>query len=162
MVADGRIEQLGRGLYTLPDGDVGERATLAEASLRAPGGVICLLSALRLHELTTENPKEVWIAVGHKSPISVARPRLRVVRMSPASFAQGVEEREFEGIPGRVFSVAKTIADCFKFRGVVGLDVAMEALKEGWRRRAFSMDDLWRMAEVCRVAKLMRPYLEML
>lgn len=162
MVEEGTLVRLGPGMYSLADADFGAKVTLAEASVRIPGGVICLLSALRFHELTTENPSEVWMAVGHKRPLRVDAPPVHVVRMSGKAFESGIEEHEIEGVSVRVFSVAKTIADCFKFRSRVGIDVATEALRDGWRRRAFEMDDLWREAETCRVLNLMRPYLEML
>ena len=162
MVEEGTLVRLGPGLYSLADADFGAKVSLAEASVRIPGGVVCLLSALRFHELTTENPSEVWMAVGHKRPLRVDYPPVQIVRMSGKAFETGGEEHEIEGVTVRVFSVAKTIADCFKFRSRIGIDVATEALRDGWRRRAFEMDDLWRAAEACRVLKLMRPYLEML
>ena len=102
------------------------------------------------------------MAVGHKRPVKVDHPAVRVVRMSGKAFTSGVVEHKIDGVPVRVYTVAKTIADCFKFRNKIGIDVATEALRDGWRRRTFEMDDLWREAETCRVLNLMRPYLEML
>ena len=154
--------RLGTGLYSLSDADFGAKISLAEAGARLPDGVVCLLSALRFHELTTENPSEIWMAVGHKRPLHIDHPPVRVVRMSGDSFTSGIEEYVVEGIAVQVFSVAKTIADCFKFRSTVGIDVATEALREAWRGRRFEMDELWRQAKATRMLNVMRPYLEML
>ncbi|MBX3730548.1 MAG: type IV toxin-antitoxin system AbiEi family antitoxin domain-containing protein [Candidatus Sumerlaeia bacterium] len=162
LVAEGRLIRLGRGLYAAAGADFDAKVTLAEAAARLPGGVICLLSALRFHELTTQNPPHVWMAIGHKRPIRVDYPPVRVIRMSGHSFREGVEEHLVGGVGVRVFSATKTIVDCFKFRRTVGLDVALDALREGWQRRAFSMDELWHFAGTCRVRNLIRPYLEML
>ncbi len=163
LVARGLLERVGYGLYRAPEAAITEHHTLAQVAARAPGGVACLLTALRFHELTTQNPFEVWLAIGRKA----ARPRLdglpvRVVYFSGAAFAAGVEERRVEGVPVRVYCPAKTVADCFKYRNTVGLDVALEALRETWRARRATMDDLWRYATICRVANVMRPYLETL
>lgn len=162
LVDSGVLNRIGRGLYGLADAEFGAKISLAEAVLRIPDGVVCLLSALRFHELTTENPHEVWIAVPHKRPLKVSPPAVRVVRMSGAGFTSGIETHRIDGIDVKVYSVAKTIADCFKFRASIGIDVATEALRDGWRKRAFTMDDLWIQASACRVLNLMRPYLEML
>jgi predicted transcriptional regulator of viral defense system len=125
--------------------------------------VICLLSALRFHELTTQAPFEVWIAIAEKAwRPRVEYPRLRIVRFSKAALSEGVKEHKLEGVPVRVFEPAKTVADCFKYRNKIGLDVAIEALRECWRERRCSMDDLWHFADVCRVQNAMRPYLEAL
>lgn len=157
----GRLEQVSRGLYTLPDADFGESSSLAEAALRVPRGVVCLLSALRLHDLTTQSPFEVWMAIGPKD----RTPRLdgvqiRTVRMSGRALSEGVEERAVDGVSVKVFSVAKTVADCFKFRSKVGLDVAMEALREAHRSRKATVDEIWHFAQIDRVARVMRPYLD--
>lgn len=123
--------------------------------------LFCLLTALRLHELTTQAPFEVWIATGNKD--HPPRPNylpLRTVRLSAPSLAAGVETRRIDGTAVRVTSPAKTVADCFKFRNKVGLDVALEALREARRTRKASADDLWRYAQINRVANVMRPYLE--
>jgi predicted transcriptional regulator of viral defense system len=158
----GRLKRVGRGLYVLPDADITENHALAEACKRVPHGVVCLLSALRFHGMTTQSPFEVWIAIDIKArkPCLDATP-LRVVRFSGRSLLYGVEEHEVEGVPVRVTSPAKTVADCFKFRNKIGLDVAVEALRD-YRRARRPMDDLWRAAEVCRVGAVMRPYLEAL
>jgi len=164
LVASGAVEQIGRGLYTLPETDLGEKQTLIEAALMVPRGIICLLSALRFHGLTTQNPREVWMAVGHKarSPAGGDVP-MRVVRLSGRSLMAGVREHRVPGAPAvtlRVYDPAKTVADCFKFRHLVGHDVALEALRDCRRQRKATMDQLWAAAKIDRVANLIRPYLE--
>lgn len=159
----GRLERLGRGLYVLPSAEATEHRTLAEAAKRVPNGVICLLSALRFHELTTQEPFEVWMAIGEKAwRPRIEYPRLRVVRFSEAALTEGMEVKKLEGVSVRVFNPAKTVADCFKYRNKIGLDVAIEALRECWKERRCKMDDLWHYADVCRVRNVMRPYLEAL
>jgi len=163
LVRSGEVVRLARGLYALPDADVTENASLAEASKKVPHGVVCLLSALRFHSLGTQNPHEVWLAIDRKARRPAAdRLRLRFMRFSGQALNEGVETHDIQGIPVRIYSPAKTIADCFKFRNKTGLDVAMEALREGWRRRRFTMDELWRYAKVDRVTNVIRPYLEVL
>ena len=157
----GFVERVGRGLYRLPSADLTEHHSLAAASKRVPRGVVCLLSALRFHELTTQQPFEVWLAIG----IRARRPRpatppLRIVRFSAAALAEGVERHEIEGVEVRVYGPAKTVADCFKYRNKIGLDVALEALRDYRRRYPRGVDELWRYAGICRVAKVIRPYLE--
>ena len=160
----GLLARPGRGLYTLPDAaeHFDEHAALSEVAKRVPHGVICLLSALRFHDLTTQAPFEVWVAVEHSAYVprdpDAAVP-LRVVYFSGAAFTAGVEEHEVNGVPVRIYNPAKTVADCFKYRNKIGLDVALEALRETWRERRATMDELWRYAKVCRVANVMRPYL---
>lgn len=158
----GVLRRAGRGLYMLADAaGVTEHHTLAEASARVPHGVVCLLSALRYHDLTTQSPFEVWLAVetGKWRPV-VDYPPLRIVRFSGAAFTEGVEEHLVEGVTVRVYSIAKTIADCFKYRNKIGLDVALEALRDVRDRRLATNDALWHYAGVCRVANVMLPYLE--
>ena len=157
----GSLQRVGRGLYALPDAEPGEHWSLAEAAKRVPSGVICLLSALRFHDLTTQAPFEVWMAIGQKAwRPRVAYPPLRVVRFSGNALREGIEDHVLEGVHVRVFSPAKTVADCFKYRNKIGLDVAIEALRESLRARRCSRDDLWGYARVCRVHNVMRPYLE--
>jgi predicted transcriptional regulator of viral defense system len=159
--AGGRLRRLGRGLYVLPDADLTEHHTLAEACKRVPHGVVCLLSALRFHELTTQAPFEVWLAIGEKAwRPRVDYPPLRIVRFSGAALAAGVEEHVVEGVSVKVYCPAKTVADCFKYRNKIGLDVALEALRDCRRQRKCTNDELWHYAEICRVANVMRPYLE--
>ena len=164
-----RLEQQGllvreaRGLYAHPDAKVTENHSLAEASKRVSHGVICLLSALRFHGLTTQNPSEVWLALDWKAraPKNGKLP-LRIVRMSGKAFTEGVEEHQIETVNVRVYKSAKTVADCFKYRNKIGLDVALEALREYRRKYRGGMDELWSYAHICRVARVMRPYLEAL
>lgn len=157
----GLIVQGGRGLYLPAEAEASEHHGLALASRRVPLGVVCLLSALRYHGFTSQEPHEVWLALATRAhQPRVDHPPLRTVRMSEESLSQGVEEHEIEKVPVRIFGAAKTVADCFKYRSTVGLDVALEALREGWRARLFSMDELWHFARVCRVANVMRPYVE--
>jgi predicted transcriptional regulator of viral defense system len=159
----GEVERVGRGLYRLPESPVGEKHSLVLAAKRVPRGVVCLLSALRFHELTTQNPHEVWLALPRHSwrPAEDGQP-LRLVWLSAMSFASGVETHEIEGLPVKVYSVAKTVADCFKYRHKIGMDVALEALREARREKRCTMDELMSAARVCRVAKVMHPYLESL
>lgn len=157
----GRLQRIARGLYVLPGSGITEHHSLAEVCKRVPNGVICLLSALRFHELTTQAPFEVWLAIGEKAwRPRLAYPPLRIVHFSKASLGSGIEEHQIEGVMVHVYSPAKTVADCFKYRNKIGLDVAIEALRECWRARRCTMDDLWRYADVCRVQNVMRPYLE--
>jgi len=161
LVAAGKIQRLARGLYALPDYQGTEESALVLVAKRVPRSVFCLLTALQMHGLTTQLPAEVWIAIGNKRHAAdIDYPPLRIARFSEASLAYGVETRKVAGVPVRVTSVAKTVADCFKFRNKVGLDVALEALREARRERKMNIDELWRAAQVDRVANVMRPYLE--
>ncbi len=159
----GLLKRRSRGVYVLADHDATEHHSLAEAAKRVPHGAICLLSALRAHNLTTQSPHEVWIAIDRKAwlPRSGAA-KLRVVRFSGKALTEGIEHRQIEGVRVPVYNVAKTVADCFKYRNKIGLDVALEALREAWRTRRATSKDLWKYAEICRVANVMRPYLESL
>jgi predicted transcriptional regulator of viral defense system len=159
----GKLQRIARGLYVLPDSGVTEHHSLAEACKRVPKGVVCLLSALRFHELTTQAPFEVWLAIGEKSwRPRIEYPPLRIVRFSHSTLNAGVEEHQIEGVTVHVYSPAKTVADCFKYRNKIGLDVVIEALRECWQSRRCTMDDLWHYADICRVQNIMRPYLESL
>jgi len=163
LVDSGQIERIGRGLYTLTGADLGEKRSLAQASKRVPHGVICLLSALRLHGLTTQNPFEVWIAVDQKARRpAVSYPPLRIIHLSGKAFGSGIEDHSVEGINVRVYCAAKTVADCFKFRNKIGTAVALEALRDYRRKYRSGMDELWRYAKVVRVMRVMQPYLEAL
>lgn len=157
----GRLLKVGRGLYVLPGQQGTEHDAFAEVAARNDNGVICLLSALRFHELTTQQSSDVWLAIPHKAHAPrFDYPPLRIVRMSGASMTEGVEVADVAGTQVRVFGVAKTVADCFKFRNKIGLDVALEALREAWSDKRVTMDELWRCAKICRVGNVMRPYLE--
>ncbi len=162
-VRGGQLERVGRGLYGLVARPVSAHGTLAEVARRSPKGVICLLSALRFHDLTTQAPFEVWLAIENKAAaLKLAYPPLRLVRFSGAALTEGVEEHLVDGVKVRVTSVAKTVADCFKYRNKIGLDVALEALREAWTARRMTSDEIWRYAKIDRVANVMRPYLESL
>jgi len=163
LAREGLVERASRGLYVVADHEATAEHCLALAARRVPNGVICLLSALQFHDLTTQLPHQVWMAIPEKA----RRPRLdypplRIARFSGPSLAEGVETYEIEGVPVQITSVAKTVADCFKYRNKIGLDVALEALKDAWRDRRVRIAEIDRSAQVCRVRRVMRPYLEAL
>jgi predicted transcriptional regulator of viral defense system len=161
LVMAGQLVRVARGLYGLPSRDVSEHGSLAEVCLRVPHGVVCLLSALRVHGLGTQAPFEVWLAMPNHAPTPrITHPALRVIRMSDAALAEGIEPVRIDGVTVPVFNAAKTVADAFKFRNKIGIDVALEALREGWSGRRLTMDELWRYASINRVTQVMRPYLE--
>jgi predicted transcriptional regulator of viral defense system len=162
LVISGQIERVGRGLYRARRAELTENHSLLEAALLAPKGVVCLLSALRFHDLTTQAPFEVWMAIDNKSwrPTTTDVP-LRIHYFSGRALTEGVESHEIEGVPVKIYGAAKTVADCFKFRNKIGVDVAIEALREYLRKR-LPERDLLRYAEVCRVRNVIRPYLEAL
>lgn len=157
----GRLERVAHGRYRLADTQFSEHHTLALASSLAPDAVICLLSALQYHEIGVQSPAEVWIALerGAWKP-SAPYPPLRVMHLSGASFTAGVEQHFIEGIGVPIYSVAKTVADCFKFRNRIGLDVALEALTDAWRQRRLTLADLNHFAAINRVQRIMQPYIE--
>ena len=159
----GILNRVGHGLYVLAESKPSENRTIAEACKRVPSGVVCLLSALRFHDLTTQSPYEIWMAIGHKArqPKEPAIP-IRIVRFSGKALSSGIEEHKVEGVAVRVYSPAKTVADCFKYRNKIGLDVALEALRDCYRSRKCTMDDLWKYGKICRVGNIMKPYLESL
>lgn len=161
LVAVGKLERVARGVYGLPGQAISEHRSLAEVAVRAPQGVVCLLSALRVHGIGTQAPFEVWLAIAHRAPVPrLDQPKIRPVRMSGEAFTEGVEHLLVDGVSVPVFNAAKTVADCFKYRNKIGLDVALEALRDGWAQRKFTMDEVWHFATVDRVANVMRPYLE--
>jgi predicted transcriptional regulator of viral defense system len=162
-VDQGAIIRVGRGLYIPKDAKPTEHHSMAQAAKRVPNGVVCLLSALRFHDLTTQSPSEVWLAIGEKSRLPrFDTPSLRIVRFSGGAPTYGVQEHRIEGVPVHVFSPAKTVADCFRYRNKIGLDVALEALRDCIRMRKATRDQIWDAAKRCRVANVMRPYLESL
>ena len=155
------LHRVGRGLYVVADLEATEHHTLAEACKRVPHGVLCLLSALQYHGLTTQSPFEVWMAIERKARLPiVTRPVMRFVRFSGRALTEGIEEKQIEGVAVKVYNPAKTVVDCFKYRNKIGLDVAMEALRDCFRTRKCTMDELSYYAQVCRVEKVMKPYLE--
>lgn len=161
LVASGEIERIARGVYAVVDSDMSSNRTLAEAALRVPRGTVCLLSALRFHNFTTQIPSRVWLAIGANSwtPKETEIP-LRIVRFSGEALSAGVEEHVIEQVPVKIYSAAKTVADCFKFRNKIGLDIALEALRESLRERKCTVDAIWKYAKICRVSEVIRPYLE--
>ena len=159
----GLLVRIGRGLYALPERRLSIHDSLVEVARRVPRGVICLNSALRFHEIGTQNPFEVWIAIEQKAwRPRIDFPPLRAIHYSGEAYRSGIEVHRIRGSEVRVYCPAKTIADCFKHRNKIGIDVAIEALREGWREKRFGMDELERYARICRVSRVMRPYLEVL
>ena len=163
LVDDGSVERVARGLYHVADAEPTEHYTLAAVCARVPGAIVCLLSALSVHGLGTQLPWQEWIAIPHKA----RAPRLpelpvRVVRFSGASLRYGVENAVFEGVPARITSPARTVVDCFRFRRLVGKDVALEALRDALHDRRASVGEILRAAEVCRARSLVVPVLEAL
>lgn len=156
----GMVQRVGHGLYRLPIAPVSEYYTLAEVCASVPAGVVCLLSALRFHGLTTQAPHEVWIAVDTKGYVPKMVLPVRFVRFSGAAMTEGVMIHKVEGVKVKVYCPAKTVADCFKYRNKIGLDVALEALRESQRAGICSVDELWHYAKICRVGAVMRPYME--
>jgi len=152
-----------RGIYTAANAELSEKQTIVEVSKHIPKGVVCLLSALSIHEITTQSPFEVWIAIDPKARL----PRVKdlpvhIVRFSGTALSSGIEQHVIDGVKVPIYNAAKTIVDCFKYRNKIGLDVAIEALKEGWQDKKFNMNDIWTYARICRVQNVMRPYLESL
>jgi predicted transcriptional regulator of viral defense system len=163
LTARGLLERAARGVYLGPKASRSPHRDLLIVATRVPNGVFCLLSALAFHGLTSEMPHEVWLAVGLKARTPAAdTPPIRLVRLSESPLTDGVEVHVEHGVSLRVFSAAKTVADCFKFRSKVGLDVAVAALRQGWAQKRFTMDEVWQFARIDRVAEVMRPYLEVL
>ena len=161
LIAAGLLDRVGRGLYRLPGHPISEHEGLMVVATKAPQAVFCLLTALQFHGLTTQLPRQVWIAMprGSHSP-RIDYPPIRMVQMAGRAHLSGVEEHLCNEVKVRIYSPAKTVVDCFKHRNKIGLDVALEALKDAWRTRKASADDLWRYAQGCRVATVMRPYME--
>ena len=159
----GKIERVGHGLYRAKNATISTNETVLEVAKRVPLGVLCLSSALRYHELSTENPFEIWLAVerGAWTPKLNDHP-VRVVHFSKAAFDYGIQTHSVEGGTLRVYSPAKTVADCFKFRSKVGMETAIQALRAAFREKKTTMDDIWRAAKVCRVVNVIRPYMESL
>lgn len=164
LVAEGRLLLLSRGLYSLPDRDVTEKATLAEVAIKYPNSVFCLLTALQIHELTTQSPHQIWLAIDAKARVpQMNYPPLKVVRFSREALEAGAESTTIDGVVSvLVTNIEKTIVDCFKYRNKIGLDIAIEALQEAWRSKRMSIDRIWEYAKICRVSNVMRPYLESL
>jgi predicted transcriptional regulator of viral defense system len=163
----GLLERAGRGIYRQLNWKVTENHSLVEAAQRVPCGVICLLSALRFHGLTTQAPFEVWVTIDRKAhrPNSSRDEHLtplNIVCFSGEARTNGIEEHTLEGVTVKIYNPAKTVADCFKYRNKIGIDVAIEALHDCSRQRRASADELWHYAKICRVANVMRPYMEVI
>jgi predicted transcriptional regulator of viral defense system len=162
LVQKGILKRVGRGIYTLAEGNQpAVFQSYAQISKRIQNGIICLLSALTFHEITTQSPFEVWLAIPEKAwlPKDVGVP-IRFVRFSNRALKEGIEEHIIENIPVKITNPARTIADCFKYRNKIGLDVAMEALKDGLHKRKCTRDEIWKYAKICRVTNVIRPYME--
>lgn len=161
LIAAGLLEKRARGLYSLPNAPVSEFETLTMVATRSPQAIFCLLTALQFHELTTQLPREIWIAMprGSHTP-KFDYPPLKMVKFSSEAYSVGVEEVVRDGVKLRLYSVAKTVVDCFKHRSKIGLDVALEALKEARASNKASVDDIWCYAKICRITSVIRPYLE--
>jgi predicted transcriptional regulator of viral defense system len=163
LAASGQLERVGRGVYRLPERQGAEHESLATIAVKVPQAVFCLLTALQIHQLTTQLPRQVWIAMPQGSHVpKMDYPPVKMVQFSGEAYAQGIEVVCADQVELRVYGVAKTIADCFKHRNKVGLDVAIEALREALATNKTTANDLWRFAKICRVANVMRPYLETL
>ncbi|MEO8059551.1 MAG: AbiEi antitoxin N-terminal domain-containing protein [Burkholderiales bacterium] len=157
----GQLQRVTRGLYSLPDSEMTEHQSLVEVCRRVPKAVVCLLSALQFHDIGTQLPHEIWIALPEATQTpAIDYPSLRIARLRGEAYSEGIETIVEHGSTIRVYSLAKTITDCFKFRHKVGLDVALEALKEAWRQRKLNIDEVTRYAKINRVAQVMQPYLE--
>jgi len=162
-VAAGDLKRLKRGFYCLPDYRQNEHGDLAIVAKQVDGAVICLLSALRYHELTTQAPAEIWIAIDRKARLPrLGFPNLKVLRFGKSAIGYGVETARIEGVPVRITTIEKTIVDCFKYRSKVGLDTALEALKDAQRRNLLDQNKLWYYSKIDRVTNVIRPYLEVL
>ena len=163
LVDRGTVERVSHGRYRLPGAEITEHHGLVIATSAAPKSVVCLLSALRFHDVTTQNPSEVWLAIERRSRApKLDYPPLRVFRFSGGAFTRGIERIAVEGRHVRIYSLAKTIADLFKYRHKVGLEVAVEALRESIRSRKVKPGQIDPFARICRVREVMRPYLEAL
>ena len=158
---EGQIVAVARGLYRLADAPELSDPDLATVAAKIPSAVVCLLSALAYHNITTQIPRQVCIALPrHTTYPRLEHPPLRIFQFSRAPYDAGIQRNRVEGVELKVYCPAKTVVDCFKFRNQIGLDVALEALRDAWRHKRVTMDDLWRFAQVCRVTNVMRPYLE--
>lgn len=163
LVSEGKVEKLGTGLYRLTEVEPTELETIAMVASAAPHAIVCLLTALRFHEIGTQSPHEVWIALDRKGRKPRRVPaKLRIVRFSGAMLTYGVIKRSMLGVPVSITSPARTVVDCFRYRKKVGMDVAMEALRDAVRTRKATVHEISRAAEVCRIRTVMKPYLEAL
>ena len=161
LVKRGLLEQVGRGLYRIPNSDISEHSSLVEVSVRLPNAIISHLSALQFHGIGTQNPHEVWITLNVRARRPQSKyPPIRVMRASGGALKTGVEYHKIEGREVPIYSIEKTIIDCFKYRSKVGLDVALEALKDAWAKKQINIDTLWKYSKICHVTNIIRPYIE--
>lgn len=161
MTDAGLLEKVDRGLYRLADQDHSENESLITVATKVPQAVFCLLTALQFLDLTTQLPREIWIAMPRGSHVpKIDYPPIKMVQVTGDAYAAGIEIFQHDGIPLRIYGVARTVVDCFKHRNKIGIDVALEALRDARAQKKASADDLWRYAKICRVANVMRPYLE--
>ena len=163
LVDNGTVERVARGLYRVAEAELTEHYTHAAVCARVPGAIVCLLTALCIHELGTQLPAKVWIAIPHKAraPRAPELP-IQVVRFSGASLRYGVVNTTFEGVPARITTPARTVVDCFRFHRYAGTNVALEALRDALYDRKATVGQIWRAAEACRAKSLVRPALEAL
>jgi len=163
LVAAGTVEKVGRGLYRLVAAEPDEYESIAMVASAAPSGIVCLLTALRVHGIGTQSPHEVWLAIDRKARMPTRLSiRVRIVRFSGAMLRYGVITRRMLGVPVKITTPARTVVDCFRYRNKVGIDVAMEALRDAVRSRKATVDEISRAAEICRIRTVIGPYLEAL
>lgn len=162
LIAQKKLVQVGPGLFALPDADVSIHHALAAAVKRYPGGVICLISALSFYGIGTQIPYETWMMRHDRKAPPKEERTVRFVYSSVPAFFYGIAEYQVEGVAVQMYTPAKTVADCFKYRNKIGMEIALESLRESWRNGLFTMDELWQAAKVCRIQKIIHPYLEML
>lgn len=163
LVASGHLQRVSRGVYRLSNQSITEHHALTVVAATIPHGTVTLLSALQFHQIGTQLPSQVWIALDRRARRPALKyPTLRIVRYTGAALTEGIDTHRIEGAAVRIYCAAKTIADCFKYRNKIGLEVALEALHEGWRARRFTLNELDRYARICRVQRVMRPYIEAL
>lgn len=163
LVAEGTVEKLGSGVYRLSEVEPNEFETIAMVATAAPDAIVCLLSALRIHEIGTQSPHQVWLAIDRKARVPRRLPaKVRIVRFSGAMLTYGVVTQSMQGVKVRLTNPARTVVDCFRYRNKIGLDVAMEALRDAVRSRKALVGEIDRAAEVCRIRTVIGPYLEAL
>lgn len=160
MANKGMLRRISRGVYTLPDHILGHE-TLSEVALNIPNGVVCLLSALQFHELTSQMPYETWVAIekGSNYPRNLDIP-VRIIQLSGVNFSTGIKTFSEDGVKIKVYNPAKTVVDCFRFRNKIGSDIAIDALRDAIRQKKATVDEIWEYARQCRAINVMRPYLE--
>lgn len=163
LLDEGKLTKAGYGLYSLAENNFTEMQDILEVAVKVPRGVLCLLSALRFHELTTQNPFEVWLAIENKMRIpKIETVPVRFFRFAPQVYEAGIETHQIEGVEIKVYSAAKTVADCFRYQSTVGFDVAIEGLRDAWEKRKATMDELYHFAKVRNIQNKMMPYLRIL